>query len=72
MNKNCKKTEEDVKAELLKPIKETNEEYNAQLSKNDERVTRLEDVISAIKQYEEVTLFKKSYWTADQTRVYFF
>lgn len=61
MNKNCKKTEEDVKAELLKPIKETNEEYNAQLSKNDERVTRLEDVISAIKQYEEVTLFKKSY-----------
>lgn len=61
MNKNCKKTEEDVKAELLKPIKETNEEYNAQLSKNDERLTRLEDVISAIKQYEEVTLFKKSY-----------
>ena len=61
MNKNCKKTEEDVKAGLLKPIKETNEEYNAQLSENYESVTRLEDVISAIKQYEKVTLFKKSY-----------
>ena len=63
-------TEEDGTAELLKLIKETNEEWNLKLDEIAEWMTRLDDAISSTKQYEKVIMTQKTtkYWTVIQTR----
>lgn len=57
MNKNnSRKIEEDVKAELLRPIKETNEKFDATFHEIHEQVTRLGNAIEVIKQYDKVVM----------------
>lgn len=70
--KNSKKKEDDVKAELLKSFKKTNEECNVTINEIDEQMGRSEDVKKIIKQYEEVIMTQKeNHETAVQTRLYF-
>ena len=54
--KNSKKTEEFVKAEMLRSLKETNEECDAPLDEMGNQMTRHDDPASIIKQYEEIIL----------------
>ena len=57
---------------MIDSIKELNEGCNAWLYKEAEYVARLEDVISGVKQYEELIMTqRKNYWIADQARVHF-
>ena len=59
MNKNFKKTEDDVKAKLLRSIKGTNEKCNAGIYEDADQMTRFEDATSVSKQDEEVIITQK-------------
>ena len=49
-----KKRKEDIKQELMKPIEESDDEYDPNLDEIGEGIKNLEDSITIIKRYEEI------------------